>query len=828
MLMPLRSTMIGLDADWDHDLCEETGAHAGTGAGSSSGGRAGSGARLRSMRAGVTGPAASLTLSSSSSKAKELLRRASEAAATSAASKEQTPRITGDMLIDSGAAVPIHDVVDAQATMDIDTVAVQSSKKSQGILGMAELPRSTHPSVKKCTSKAPRTMGKAFSFRASARGGLIALPVVQSERGGSFRVKLLRLSPSQLCQAQKKETTADLRNGVDLLEAHQDIGFGATAPADAMSTAILNVPPPIIPSCGHGPALLARYLERGKECLGTHSYESFELLSHLLGDTPEQDGASTAKLSHASQRLGVWLSQVNARTVKKHLAQAGEGAGISAATRTSNETAAQEANRVGHRLKAAFHCLTANSVRGALQEIGRASASAAEDEMQYRHFDRLSTILASCGGTARGGCVERRQWLRRQVLEWRSQGVDELMDTALWRLYSLLSGEVDSVAGDALDWRTTFGMYLWYRSADEKNVGIVQAVHDFEAICRKHGLNCSFRPAPPYLSAAPRRDPPGGDIAPLSFSSSTSSTGANASRDAEPLDLQFSTIRAALGLTDWSDFQQFDYMTSSPRPLDVASSWHFCLLLLVLSRPETENLGDMDAKALPAFQKLTQQYCLSLELSGNWEWAAYVALFITDARVRSRVIHGLLQRHSALSSNTGLALPPRPHWTSIPTAWVWRSEALRREKAWEWPGALACWLQGLVKTSGTSGKDMERAVGIALGFLLMPAILRHRSAGALPLRQSPTSAPSASGNMRSGLVELESATLAPMTAPLKWLAAALTELEPQLRQSQAGIDLLSFMRDWESNKAANCPPVRLAQLCNQCSTAKKRVLGIPW
>jgi hypothetical protein len=699
----------------------------------------------------------------------------------------------------------------AHAVMDIDASAPEvlpASGKSHGILGSTKLPSSSDPTVLKCTSKAPRTLGAAFSFRASVRGGLIALPVVRSENGGSFRVKLLRLKPELLSASKSSEDgKGELSNGVTLLESHREVSF---AKAVAMSPAAkLSLPRPLIPSQEHGAALLAQYLEKGKACLGTHAYEAFELLSALLGDSPEQAaGGKEAMLAHASQRFGVWLAQVNARTVNKHLTQSGT-------TAASMELAVPDDDSVAHRLKNAFHRLTANSVRGALQELGRASGSASEADSRHAHFDRLATILASCGGTACGGSVERRQWLKRQVLQWRSQSVDELMGPALWRIYCLLAGDVDSVVADALDWRTTFGMYLWYRSDDEQNGGLLGAVNDFDAICKRHGKNCGFRPAPPYLLAQKLRDPPREHAEPALLGLTGPSIDANAIGEPEVCDLQFSVVRAALGLVDWSDFQRFDYMTYSSRPMDVAGSWHFCLLLLALSRPDDES-----STSSKVFQQLTQQYCLSLELSGNWDWAVYVANFVRDDRTRTALLRGLLQRHSALAG--GLALPPRPYWSGVPTAWIWHGEAMRRERMWEWPAALACWLRCLTEDSsgdpGTDGVMVERAMATALGFLLMPAILKHR-----------VTAPALAAG---GQVGLETTSLASMTGPASWLLAVLTGLEGQLQRSEeiwarVGRDVLLFMREWSAG-SPNCSPARLAQLCKQCSTVKERVLGIPW
>lgn len=819
--------MIALGADWDYDLCDSDGRPT-TQAEHEDIIRSAGSIRLRSSRTSASTPG----LGSASSKAKELLRRASEMVDASAASP--TPSRAGHLsardsadarrrpVTDHVDAVIVEEADDVDAAMVVDNIAQEwqegSILKTQGILGSTTLPSASDPAVVRCTSKAPQ-LRTTFSFRASARGGLVALPMVNRENGGSFRIKLLRLKPGLLSVplGQEHEAEACLSDGINLLEAHKAVSF-TTPPSAAPSlcASSLSVPSLLMPLPEHGAALLAEYLEKGKACLGVHAYETFELLSALLGDCPGQaDREDVATLANASHRFGVWLAKVNSRTVSKHLTQPGSR------VTPAMEMAVPDADNISHRLKTTFHCLTANSVRCALQELNKASSSSAGDDARDSHFDRLATILASCGGTASGGSVERRQWLKRQVLQWKHQNVDELMGPALWRIYSLLAGDVDNVAADALDWRTTFGMYLWYRSDDEKNGNLLGAVRDFEVICRKHGANCNFRPAPPYVRAKPRRDPPRTTASSAVLGLQDVSSDANAISCDAAYDLQFSVVRAALGLVDWSDLDQFDYMTYSPRPMDVAGAWHFCLLLLALSQPESRS--EATSKA---FQQLTQHYALSLELAGHWEWAAYVALFVSDDRARASLVRDCFQRNSATSG--GLALPVRPQWSRLPSTWIWRSEALRRERSWEWPAAVACWLKHLSEAaagrSEASGATVERAVSIAVGFLVVPALVKHR-------QSQPPSA--ALGKPRLAACGLEATTLATMSGPASWLLAVFSELEPQLLRSEdtwarVGRDTLAFMRDWSQAGSASCTPERLARLSKQCSTVREQGLGLPW
>jgi len=761
-----RSNTIGLDDDWDADLQD-------------------SDHQEESRRVGVSAvPFRPRRLKSHTggfvdgeSKAKELLRRA-EVLAREASSKD--------------ADAKAKDNTVQGWWMDTDAQAPKAAHDSKSVLRTMHLPGINDPTIRKCREKAPRMMRRAFSFRASVRGGLVALPVVQSECGGAFRVKLLRLEPGLLSAGKNaKEKGIELRDGVQLLEAHQDVVFGAASPPPTTQQDFaLPIPRALTPSLENGPHLLARYLEQAQSSFGTHSSESFELLSALLGDSPEKENVSDVEvLKHASQRYGDWLARVNARTVNRHLEP-----DSTKLRRGCINPGLLEADVVAReRLKAAFHRLTSNSVRGALQELNQAANSMSSSS----HFDRLAAILASCGGTAYGGSVERRMCLRSQVLLWRRQAVNEMMSPAIWQMYCLLGGEVDSVVEESLDWRTAFGMYLWYQSGDEKP-GLQVAMKSFEDICRKHGRNCGFRPAPPYLLASLVRDPPGAmSIPALPFG--VASSDGNAEMEPEPRDLQFNVVHAAMGKTDWNDLGQFDFMTYSPLPFDVACSWHFSLLLLVLSHSETCNVGGK------SFQQLTQQYCLLLELSGNWEWALYVALFVSDERVRMRLVRGLLQRHSALRNTTSLELENRPHWVGLSPTWIWRGEALRRERTWEWSVATTCWLKSLQDSSGGSTK-MKRAAALTLGFLQIPAMVKHRLA-----------AP-----------DLEAARFAPMTAPAKWLLEkVLVQLEAELVKTKAGREVLAVMREWSEAGEFRCTLSRLVEICNRCIAYKRQLLGIP-
>mmetsp|Transcript_106556 Transcript_106556/g.184079 ORF Transcript_106556/g.184079 Transcript_106556/m.184079 type:complete len:815 (-) Transcript_106556:120-2564(-) len=764
--------------------------------------------------------ASSFTLGSSS-KAAELLRRANNnfrAAVTAsvasdihaASASPITPGLEREqglgLTANADAAGPLPEEAEAPHAAEGGEMAVDHPV-ALGVFGAVDCPRSSDPAVRTCKAKAPHTFSRAFRFRASMRRGLIALPVVQSERGGSFRVKLLRLAPDRLsskpsCSADQ----AELPLGVGLLQAQIDVGFAEpdVAARQGLRNAVASIPQPLRPKGDCTRAFLERCIEEGNECLGRHASETFELLDAFLGDHSAQAE------QHMLRRFSAWLAQVNARTVRKHLGQIEDGAASASTPNLPAIRASESQDDLGSKLKTVFHYLTANSVRGALRELKKLpsgfQADGATEEAVHVHFDRLATIMAACGGSVATG-VQARLWIQRQIAEWRWDSVPELMGTALWRIYCLLAGDVFSISGDALDWRTAFGMHLWYcKSGDHKGQQqLLGAVESFEEVLQRYGGACRFRPAPAYALGAPSA-PTATAETQTEVPSILMPVSASNSR-AESPDLQFNMIRAAAGLLDWSDLQHYDYSTYTSRPFDVAFSWHLAMLLIALRGPE----GSKDFSG-PGFQTLTQQYCWLLELSGFWEWAVYAAQFVQDARARSILVRGLIRRNAVVHGGASLEAKPREHWFGVPPAWAWQAQALRCEKYWDWPAAVVCWLQSCT-SDGVSGAD--RAVIILVGFLQSPAILKHRQCDQKPFMQE------------------ETITLAPMAPQARWLLTVLEELKPKMETcgdvwAKFGMHVLQFLQRWADAGCLACRQSVLGLLCHQCSTARQLILGIPW
>merc|ERR1740117_634030 len=209
------------------------------------------------------------------------------------------------------------------------------------------------------------------------------------------------------------------------------------------------------------------------------------------------------------------------------------------------------------------------------------------------------------------------------------------MGPELWRVYSLLAGELEEAVAGSLDWKTAFGVFLWFRAIEAgPGLELRAAVEEFQASALRYGSRCRFRAVPGYLAAEA--------TVPAFSSGRVLADERMTEAKPEVMDLQFALIRALAGVEDFSALEHYDYASNTPCPLDVGLSWHFCALLLAL-------LGGGCFKS-GAFDLLTQQYCMLLETTGHWEWAVYVARFVGDARARDLAVHGLFRRNAITGS----------------------------------------------------------------------------------------------------------------------------------------------------------------------------------
>lgn len=658
-----------------------------------------------------------------------------------------------------------------------------------GVFGEAELPAGGDADVRAWR------LGSSFSFRASMKGHLVAQPFVDPRSGGTYKVRLLQLQPRLLrpwapaarsASSSSEPVRSDFDEGSDLLEAQFLSGF-----LQQGSACEDGQPPRLELRPDRAQALLELCLRSSRLANDVHAKETFELM-HNFSISPAGPGAKEPGPPDDAQtlrRLSSWLASVNTRKVRTFLAR--ESRKSQSFPRVSGADRGSAVDNAPVRLKAVYHHLTANSVRGALEELDMATAEVPEGSSIY--FDRLAAMISACGGVS-SPCKERRQFLREQISQWRSQGVNDLMGSALWRIYCLLAGDLDEVIADTVDWRTAFALFVWYRCPVESEERLrthdllLAAVRAFEAAVTREGVSCCFRPVPPCAELEERAV----SIRALTQGQKVTSFG----HDAGPFDLQFSVIRSAIGAADWSDLRFYDYTSHTACPLDVVYSWHISLIFLALRGGDT---------SVPGFQQLTQQYCFLLELAGLWDRALHVALFMFDARSRAAAVRGLLLRSAGTSTGEELKRGLARQRFEVPAVWCWRAQAVRREWAKDWPAAVTGWLRC---------QDYDRALIIALGCVQGLVISGH------------TSAP-----FQRGSADLLS--LVPITPTGRWLLGALEEAVPFVVKrsdalAEAAKDALRFMRDWASNPSHAYDATELTRLYWRCDMLRCHTLGIPW
>lgn len=611
------------------------------------------------------------------------------------------------------------------------------------------------------TSSAPAKLGPS---RGSCRLGLLAMPV---SAGGTYQVRLLRTARGPV---PPQPRSADL-SAESLLQAQVEAGLASSVEVLPSGTPTTGTPALISPVGADAKVLLQKYSAVAADCFGDVASDAFHLAEALFA------GASSG--AEVLPRLSRWLSRVNQRTVKQYLDKRRPIPGSFG----GNFSEAQC-------LEAVFHHLTANSIPAALREL-RSLAG----------YDRLAAILAASGGSPLPG--PQRRFLRQQLAEWKYQRqADALMSPELWRIYSLLAGDLE-VLRDCLDWRCAFGVVLWYGQCEEADVAeedmLTKVVTSYLDAVKQQGMSSRIRPLPGYLQSTAMQD--------MSQSFQPFPRVGESIRTSDPPEsLQFAAIRMAAGcsLGESSDVAHFDYQTYTKDPLDISLSWHFSVLMLAL-QGETARTACSGV----AFQRLTQQYCKLLEQNGSSRWAVYVAHFLSEPRVRSALIRQLLTSHARATLPTlpGAALP----WPELPPGWLAKAQALAMEQQRNWCGALWCWRK--------CGGEEARAITIACGYLLGPAMLGH-----------------AFSPFKRGAVE--AILLAPMTPAARWLLQCLQELSGAMGchdvlWAEVGRDALELLRDWAEKTAASdgapakFEPQRLVRLHWKCERLRKCMLGFP-
>ena len=243
---------------------------------------------------------------------------------------------------------------------------------------------------------------------------------------------------------------------------------------------------------------------------------------------------------------------------------------------------------------------------------------------------KLATLISQASGD-----FEFREDLREQLELWREQRIDVHVSVSIRKIYSVLAGSLDILEGskasslercpdvdplEGLDWKRTFGMYLWY--VEPMDASIAQVYESYDRAARESPSRVA-PPRPHYLEGAPSQN--------LAFHIPSP----------PPSDALFSLIRLyadpACSLS-----QILSPLSFGPSPADYSFPWHLyiilsrCMRIRDLSdRGESEHVEEMDEDASgrreghsPSADLLASYYAQQLEQLGMPQEAIFVLLHI--------------------------------------------------------------------------------------------------------------------------------------------------------------------------------------------------------
>lgn len=355
--------------------------------------------------------------------------------------------------------------------------------------------------------------------------------------------------------------------------------------------------------------------------LGNALFDEIEL---GLPETTSSDVVQRITEVRRKLALSKWLEDAVAPAVDTDLAKAGD-----------------------NRPAKVFSLLTGN-------QIDRAVQSALDGNDM-----RLATLVSQAGGPE----IFRAE-VMRQLEDWTKFKSNSLIGYDYRKLYAVLAGVTDIVAGDStrgpdaapdvlvaegLDWKRAFGLQLWYGCPSEESIADV--LDQYTASL--DSAHPPAKPLPPYLEK-----PDGGRTWDL---------------PQQPTDVLFNLIKVYADLTVPLD-RVLAARDSSPSPTDFRIPFHLYLLLgHALAKRDFEDREDEDESGVgfsATANQITSSYAAQLEEEGQWTWAAFILLHLERAESRRAAIRDLLFRHPDPTQVEIAFLTDKLH---VP--WEWLHEA---------------------------------------------------------------------------------------------------------------------------------------------------------
>ena len=279
---------------------------------------------------------------------------------------------------------------------------------------------------------------------------------------------------------------------------------------------------------------------------------------------------------------------------------------------------------------------------------------------QGRNF-RLAILVAQLGGDRL-----MREDMAAQIHEWRELNVLSEMTEPIRALYGLLAGNTCICEGKKgaledrartftisdrfnLDWKRTFGLRLWYAILAEEP--IEAAVKTFAEDLTNDE---SKKPVPWFIEQSsanrPWNDPAGPQRVDLLWG----------------ILKLYASSGGALQPISIADIVLPHNVTGNP--LDFRLSFQL-YHSLALRFPRSADATKAD--------HLASDFATQLDAAGEWLWAVFALLHLSDREQRQRALQDILAHHAAK-----IAGPSSPAFRTlttefkIPAAWIWEAKAL--------------------------------------------------------------------------------------------------------------------------------------------------------
>ncbi|KAG0304848.1 hypothetical protein BGZ98_004947 [Dissophora globulifera] len=278
---------------------------------------------------------------------------------------------------------------------------------------------------------------------------------------------------------------------------------------------------------------------------------------------------------------------------------------------------------------------------------------------------RLATLISQSGRGSRP-----LTGVEDQMVLYKTIGTDGRIPVSYLKVYALLCGQLGANIAPqgepsrsvthGLDWRRTFGLYLWYSNTPGAN--LKEAVDAYTLGMAES--KAVARPRPWYQQGQTQTDP-------------------------SHFDFLFQLI-ALRTIPSKSLEDVLHPLGMSPSGLDYRQSWLFYTIL-------TQSLRISRFRSALSHAKICQYFMFQLESLGLWEWAVFVALHLETAASREVAVRQILERHvdiPAGQSGFSAERDPTPaemdHWASefektsflckelrVPETWLWIARATR-------------------------------------------------------------------------------------------------------------------------------------------------------